>query len=141
MEELAHLSCRFRSTPFQISQVCEKVVVFIALIAPFSLRVLVMGTRREKKERVIVTCDPELDGHISLIRYLLVSTDFDTAGPMRAASFTGKVTARTLLSISQVANKHVTVGTSAHRLIGDGLRTNVLSMKMWRHALRYIQTW
>ncbi len=38
------------------------------------------------KPRVIVTCDPELDDHNSLIRYLLFSTDFDTEGLIYASS-------------------------------------------------------
>lgn len=38
------------------------------------------------KPRVIVTCDPELDDHNSLIRYLLFSTDFDTEGIIYASS-------------------------------------------------------
>jgi Predicted carbamoyl transferase, NodU family len=39
-----------------------------------------------EKPRVIVTCDPELDDHNSLIRYLLFSTDFDTEGLIYASS-------------------------------------------------------
>lgn len=39
-----------------------------------------------QKPRVIVTCDPELDDHNSLIRYLLFSTDFDTEGLIYASS-------------------------------------------------------
>ncbi len=39
-----------------------------------------------EKPRVIVTCDPELDDHNSLIRYLLFSTDFDTEGIIYASS-------------------------------------------------------
>lgn len=38
------------------------------------------------KPRVIVTCDPELDDHNSLIRYLLYATDFDTEGLIYASS-------------------------------------------------------
>ncbi len=38
------------------------------------------------KPRVIVTCDPELDDHNSLIRYLLFSSDFDTEGLIYASS-------------------------------------------------------
>ncbi len=39
-----------------------------------------------QKPRVIVTCDPELDDHNSLIRYLLFSTDFDTEGIIYSSS-------------------------------------------------------
>ena len=39
-----------------------------------------------QKPRIIVTCDPELDDHNSLIRYLLFSTDFDTEGIIYASS-------------------------------------------------------
>lgn len=35
---------------------------------------------------MIVTCDPELDDHNSLIRYLLFSSDFDTEGLIYASS-------------------------------------------------------
>ena len=38
------------------------------------------------KPRIIVTCDPELDDHNSLIRYLLYSSDFDTEGLIYASS-------------------------------------------------------
>lgn len=38
------------------------------------------------KPRIIVTCDPELDDHNSLIRYLLYSCDFDTEGLIYASS-------------------------------------------------------
>ena len=38
------------------------------------------------KPRIIVTCDPELDDHNSLIRYLLFSSDFDTEGLIYASS-------------------------------------------------------
>lgn len=43
-------------------------------------------TQTVQKPRVIVTCDPELDDHNSLIRYLLFSTDFDTEGLIYASS-------------------------------------------------------
>ena len=39
-----------------------------------------------QKPRVIVTCDPELDDHNSLIRYLLFASDFDTEGLIYASS-------------------------------------------------------
>ena len=38
------------------------------------------------KPRIIVTCDPELDDHNSLLRYLLYSTDYDTEGLIYASS-------------------------------------------------------
>lgn len=38
------------------------------------------------KPRIIVTCDPELDDHNSLLRYLLFSTDYDTEGLIYASS-------------------------------------------------------
>lgn len=44
------------------------------------------GSGQPAKPRVIVTCDPELDDHNSLIRYLLFSTDFDTEGLIYASS-------------------------------------------------------
>lgn len=44
------------------------------------------GSVEPAKPRVIVTCDPELDDHNSLIRYLLFSTDFDTEGLVYASS-------------------------------------------------------
>lgn len=42
--------------------------------------------QEQQKPRVIVTCDPELDDHNSLIRYLLFSSDFDTEGLIYASS-------------------------------------------------------
>lgn len=44
------------------------------------------STGELSKPRVIVTCDPELDDHNSLIRYLLFSSDFDTEGLIYASS-------------------------------------------------------
>jgi len=44
-----------------------------------------MGSAQEKP-RVVVTTDPELDDANSLIRYLLYSTDFRTAGLIYASS-------------------------------------------------------
>lgn len=62
---------------------------FIALFAMMGL-VLFMGcapkAQQVQKPRIIVTCDPELDDHNSLLRYLLFSTDYDTEGLIYASS-------------------------------------------------------
>ena len=44
------------------------------------------GENDQVKPRIIVTCDPELDDHNSLLRYLLYSTDYDTEGIIYASS-------------------------------------------------------
>jgi len=44
------------------------------------------GDKTQVKPRIIVTCDPELDDHNSLLRYLLYSTDYDTEGIIYASS-------------------------------------------------------
>ena len=44
------------------------------------------GEKDQVKPRIIVTCDPELDDHNSLLRYLLYSTDYDTEGIIYASS-------------------------------------------------------
>ena len=63
----------------------RRYLLLLALIA------LVFGACEQKQEqpakpRIIVTCDPELDDHNSLIRYLLFSSDFDTEGLIYASS-------------------------------------------------------
>ncbi len=59
----------------------------------FALPVSVLvGCSRESagqavpRPRVVITCDPELDDHNSLLRYLLYSTDYDTQGLVYASS-------------------------------------------------------
>lgn len=44
------------------------------------------SSQKLEKPRIIVTCDPELDDHNSLLRYLLFSTDYDTEGLIYASS-------------------------------------------------------
>ncbi len=64
-----------------------KKIIFVALAAVVML--VSCGGPKDgayMKPRVIVTCDPELDDHNSLIRYLLFSTDFDTEGLIYASS-------------------------------------------------------
>ena len=61
------------------------------ILSLLALSAIVLGACAPKqpapqKPRVIVTCDPELDDHNSLIRYLLFSTDFDTEGLIYASS-------------------------------------------------------
>ncbi|MBQ3882917.1 MAG: DUF1593 domain-containing protein [Bacteroidales bacterium] len=59
------------------------------LLCSIAAAVLVISSCSEKatvKPRIIVTCDPELDDHNSLIRYLLYSTDYDTEGLIYASS-------------------------------------------------------
>ncbi len=56
-----------------------------------ALTAMISGACAQKQEqpakpRIIVTCDPELDDHNSLIRYLLFSSDFDTEGLIYASS-------------------------------------------------------
>ncbi len=65
----------------------KKIPVFyiIASIVLAGCSSMVQSDNQEKP-RVIVTCDPELDDHNSLIRYLLFSTDFDTEGLIYASS-------------------------------------------------------
>ena len=90
------------------------------------------GSGQPAKPRVIVTCDPELDDHNSLIRYLLYSADYDTEGLIYASS--------------QVHWKGDGKGTpqmregSARRLPGAGRKGNVSSTRMWKPMRRCIPT-
>ena len=59
------------------------------MLCSIAAAVLVISSCSEKatvKPRIIVTCDPELDDHNSLIRYLLYSSDYDTEGLIYASS-------------------------------------------------------
>ncbi|MCR4569812.1 MAG: DUF1593 domain-containing protein [Bacteroidales bacterium] len=61
---------------------------FLSIMALAAVALAACSPKQEQpqKPRVIVTCDPELDDHNSLIRYLLFSTDFDTEGIIYASS-------------------------------------------------------
>jgi len=64
----------------------KKIIFLAALAAAVLSGCSQKGTGQVVKPRVIVTCDPELDDHNSLIRYLLFSTDYDTEGLIYASS-------------------------------------------------------
>ena len=61
---------------------------YLPLLALVSMVFGACSSKQEQpaKPRIIVTCDPELDDHNSLIRYLLFSSDFDTEGLIYASS-------------------------------------------------------
>ena len=61
---------------------------YLSLLALVSMVFGACSSKQEQpaKPRIIVTCDPELDDHNSLIRYLLFSSDFDTEGLIYASS-------------------------------------------------------
>ena len=50
------------------------------LLAVFLFTGCLQSQGQLSKPRIIVTCDPELDDHNSLIRYLLYSCDFSNTG-------------------------------------------------------------
>ena len=61
-------------------------ILSVALVLMMAVSCTAPKTGIKLKPRVIVTCDPELDDHNSLIRYLLFSSDFDTEGLIYASS-------------------------------------------------------
>lgn len=61
-------------------------ILSVALVLMMAVSCTAPKTGIKLRPRVIVTCDPELDDHNSLIRYLLFSSDFDTEGLIYASS-------------------------------------------------------
>lgn len=94
------------------------------------------------KPRIIVTCDPELDDHNSLIRYLLYSCDFDTEGLIYASSqFHWKGDGKAVPSTSPAGSMHGPAGTWARKPIGAGLKANVSSTRMSKPMKRSTPIW
>lgn len=73
-----------------------------------SVEAVMASNPPEKKPRIIITADPELDDNNSLIRFLLYSTDFRVkALSMPVANSTGRVMGREPLGMYLTANMGV----------------------------------